>query len=354
MDLIQKTDLDALTFSNSNSAGAGGVSIRTDAGSIIGNALAGLGSVTSGTANPVDAPVKVPAVYFNTANDTLWFWTGVAWELSGRNYTYSSNRREVSSQVLTAADAGICLSMQPTTNGITIELPLRTDVLAGSIFDLVNVSVFPITVLVSNGSADLIISGINSAASFTLNPQTSIRITRIQSSQWHVLFGSQLSTAFAAAGVPAGAVSAFAQATAPAGWLKANGALVSRSAYATLFAEIGVTYGAGDGSTTFALPDLRGEFVRGWDDGRGADIGRAFGTLQGDAFQGHVHLPGAGMANFVGNASGAQNTAAFGDYVTGWASSVTGQAYTDGVSGQPRLAYETRPRNVAMLFCIKY
>ena len=78
--------------------------------------------------------------------------------------------------------------------------------------------------------------------------------------------------------VPSGTVFHFAGQTAPAGWLKANGAAVSRTAYAALFAAIGTTYGAGDGRSTFNLPDLRGEFIRGWDDGRGIDRGRALGS----------------------------------------------------------------------------
>ncbi|WP_197369874.1 phage tail protein, partial [Ralstonia pseudosolanacearum] len=65
----------------------------------------------------------------------------------------------------------------------------------------------------------------------------------------------------------AGLIGYFARSTAPSGWLKANGAAVSRTTYAALYAEIGTTFGAGDGAATFNLPDLRGEFLRGWDDG---------------------------------------------------------------------------------------
>lgn len=89
--------------------------------------------------------------------------------------------------------------------------------------------------------------------------------------------------------VPSGAVLYFSGRTAPAGWLKANGAAVSRTAYAALFAAIGTTYGAGDGRSTFNLPDLRGEFLRGWDDGRGVDTGRVFGSAQAHALQSHQH-----------------------------------------------------------------
>lgn len=89
--------------------------------------------------------------------------------------------------------------------------------------------------------------------------------------------------------VPSGTVLYFAGRTAPAGWLKANGAAISRTAYAALFAAIGTTYGAGDGRSTFNLPDLRGEFLRGWDDGRGVDAGRGFGSAQAHALQSHQH-----------------------------------------------------------------
>ena len=88
---------------------------------------------------------------------------------------------------------------------------------------------------------------------------------------------------------PPGAVMAFARNSAPDGWLKANGAAVSRSTYAALFAAIGTTFGSGNGSTTFNLPDLRGEFVRGWADNRSVDTGRAFGSAQADEFEEHNH-----------------------------------------------------------------
>ena len=64
-------------------------------------------------------------------------------------------------------------------------------------------------------------------------------------------------------GVIPGSVMYFAGNTVPTGYLEANGALVSRTTYSDLFAAIGTIYGAGDGSTTFKLPDLRAEFIRG-------------------------------------------------------------------------------------------
>jgi microcystin-dependent protein len=75
----------------------------------------------------------------------------------------------------------------------------------------------------------------------------------------------------------------------PAQALERNGAAVSRTTYADLFAVIGTDYGAGNGTTTFNVPDDRGLSERGWDNGRGLDSGRAFGSYQADAIQNHTH-----------------------------------------------------------------
>jgi len=89
--------------------------------------------------------------------------------------------------------------------------------------------------------------------------------------------------------LPAGAVQYFAMNAVPTGWLEANGSAISRTTYANLFSTIGVTYGAGNGTTTFNLPDLRGTFIRGFDNGRGSDPGRGFGTMQDGANAPHNH-----------------------------------------------------------------
>ena len=100
-----------------------------------------------------------------------------------------------------------------------------------------------------------------------------------------------------------GVVLAYAGVTAPPGFLVCDGSLVSRSAYAGLFAVIGVNHGAGDGTTTFALPDYRGRFLRGVANGSANDPDRAtrtamsaggntgdnVGSVQADAFGSHNH-----------------------------------------------------------------
>lgn len=143
---------------------------------------------------------------------------------------------------------------------------------------------------------------------------------------------------------PAGKITHFAGATAPAGWLACNGATISRATYAALFAAIGTTYGAGDGATTFALPDLRGEFVRGLDSGRGVDAGRALGSAQAHQFPQHTH---GYTGTYTPNAGNAQSTA-------GDALSLGQSEQSTGAAGGTSNASETRPRNVAMLACIKY
>ena len=147
-------------------------------------------------------------------------------------------------------------------------------------------------------------------------------------------------------GSPAGSIVYHAANSPPTGFIKANGAAISRTTYADLFSAIGTTFGAGDGSTTFLVPDLRGEFLRGWDDARGVDTGRSFGSAQADELEAHTHLgrspPGtrwlAGYSTYTGG--GAWGSERDGNTLTAVSSSTGGA--------------ETRPRNIALLACIKY
>ncbi len=92
-------------------------------------------------------------------------------------------------------------------------------------------------------------------------------------------------------GVPVGSVFNLATTTVPSGYLECNGAAISRSTYAALFATIATTWGSGDGSSTFNLPDLRGQFVRGWANNKTGtgDDGRSFASTQSDQNKSHTH-----------------------------------------------------------------
>ncbi|MBU3823467.1 MAG: phage tail protein [Candidatus Oceanisphaera merdipullorum] len=172
-----------------------------------------------------------------------------------------------------------------------------------------------------------------------------------------------------------GSVVQFSMLTPPNGWLKANGAAISRTAYADLFAVIGTTYGVGDGTTTFNVPDARGLFPRNLDDGRGVDIGRKMGSEQGDTVQSHNHyLPtSAGLSWPDPNKRFAFNDNIFLASNVNYSSSddIRNTTYPnrefdnnqhpafatgthDGVGSMGNFSHENRPKNIAFLACVKY
>lgn len=164
---------------------------------------------------------------------------------------------------------------------------------------------------------------------------------------------------------PAGSVMHFARSTPPNGWLRANGSLVSRTDYAELFAVIGTAFGPGDGSTTFRLPDLRGEFIRGLDDGRGVDPGRLLGSQQGSMVQNHKHvmpigerMPSGSQAGYDSPFGKTNNAGKPGlgknDNDNYWFFTNDGSDYDGSPNPSGNVGPETRPRNIALLTCIKY
>lgn len=120
--------------------------------------------------------------------------------------------------------------------------------------------------------------------------------------------------------LPVGEVKTFPATVAPPGFLKINGAEISRTEYADLWVyaqasgnlaatEAGkdaAQFGPGDGETTFTLPDYRGMFGRFWDDGRGLDAGRAIGATQQDQNKAHSH--GGSTQNHTHGHSGTTNS----------------------------------------------
>lgn len=138
-------------------------------------------------------------------------------------------------------------------------------------------------------------------------------------------------------GVPAGSVFWLAAQTAPEGYLICDGSAVSRTEYADLFAAIGTTFGTGDGSTTFALPNLQAAFIRGAgsQDGHSATFGQkqeatSIGSviLQGRDVSVHNYDKSANATSNIGNAS-------------------SGTSLTFGY-------YSVRPYNIALTPIIKY
>lgn len=145
----------------------------------------------------------------------------------------------------------------------------------------------------------------------------------------------------------------------PAGYLIEDGAEVGRVAYATLFAAIGTTYGAGDGATTFNLPDSRGEVWRGLDLSAGRDVGRVLGSKQGDAGRNLTgSLTGVNVATFMNSVGGSMYPAEINKRIVAYANNEEPIEYGQGVaidaSRQWPVAAEFRMRNIAKIPLIKY
>lgn len=139
----------------------------------------------------------------------------------------------------------------------------------------------------------------------------------------------------------------------PAGYLIEDGSAVGRVAYATLFAAIGTTYGAGDGATTFNLPDSRAQVWRGLDMGRAVDAGRVLGSSQIDALQGHLFGNAAGVPLGVIEIGSGLQVGGLG-VIAARSGAVAVGAISNATDGTPRLAKETRVRNIAKIPLIKY
>lgn len=157
--------------------------------------------------------------------------------------------------------------------------------------------------------------------------------------------GSGSGTNVTLADLPPGTIQWFAMQAAPSGWLECDGRLLSKvtgsGLYAALWTAIGYTYNQpADGTAdNFRIPDLRGQFLRGWDHGAGVDASRAFGSTQADELKSHTHAIDANHDNST-----------YGTRVRGTASTtVDGTQATQATGGT-----ETRPKNVAMLACIKF
>ena len=339
-----------------------GSAFRSD----LNNALAAIVSVNSGSSDP--AVMYAYQLYADTTNNLL----------KQRN---AGNSGWVTIGTLGTTNLGLAALASPTFTGT----PSAPTAAAGTNTTQIATTAFVV-------SSFLPLAGGTVTGNIKLNAQSDIRFADADSSNYVALqapttvatdltltlpatdgsSGQALTTngsgalAFATiGGVPTGAVFYFAANTAPTGFLKCDGTAVSRNNYAALFAVTGTTYGVGNGNTTFNLPDLRGEFIRGWDDARGIDVSRAFGSAQGYATAkpqttAATRLLGDGTTTTIDAST--TNPSAIGftrvskttEGVTAGTIDSTGSGQEidvlQGVTGDA----ETRPRNVALLACIKY
>jgi microcystin-dependent protein len=136
------------------------------------------------------------------------------------------------------------------------------------------------------------------------------------------------------AAIPAGSLMPYAGSTAPSGWLLSYGQAVSRTTYSALFTAIGTTYGTGDGSTTFNVPDLRGRLVAGQDDMGGVSANRLTG-LSGGVDGDTLGASGGAETHTLTTAELAAHTHGDGSYAVagGSGGGSTGFLKTGGVAG---------------------
>ena len=149
----------------------------------------------------------------------------------------------------------------------------------------------------------------------------------------------------------AGTIKTFGGASAPSGWSLCDGTAVSRTTFAALFAVIGTSYGVGDGSTTFNLPDFRGAAPAG----AGTSVGYTenetitLGVKHNDQMQGHKHeiLDGSGT-------DGTAYVYGLDTIGSGAITNAMGNITTDGTNGTPRTGKTTRGKVVGVNFIIKH
>jgi microcystin-dependent protein len=151
--------------------------------------------------------------------------------------------------------------------------------------------------------------------------------------------------------LPPGAELLWPGETPPSGWFEENGAAVSRTTYAALYAVIGTMYGDGDGSTTFNLPDPRGQFIRIWDHSAGVDPDAATRTDRGDGTDGdHVGTNQADVFKKHAHALAVSASGQGSDEIsTKYAPAEATTYATAGIGGN-----ETRPKNTNRMMIIKY
>lgn len=163
-----------------------------------------------------------------------------------------------------------------------------------------------------------------------------------------------------ASALPVGSMIGFPMDKVAPGFLELDGSVKSAAAYPDLATFLGGAFNKGDeGAGNFRLPESRGEFLRGWDHGRGVDAGRAIGSMQLDSLQGfRMESMRSKASTSWGNDDGGAGDPAYGPPMGSVTPgtrprNLTGAFVSDGVNGVPRVGSETRPRSLAVMWCIK-
>lgn len=160
-----------------------------------------------------------------------------------------------------------------------------------------------------------------------------------------------------ASALPVGATVAFPLDKMAPGFLELDGSVKSIAVYPDLAAFLGTAFNKGDeGAGNFRLPESRGEFLRGWDHGRGVDAGRAISSSQLDALQnltGSIGDIPAGTGGQAHYGTGAFTASLPGQGPAADGVSVPWKAYSFDASRVARTSTETRPRNLAVVWCVK-
>ncbi|MFH1714631.1 MAG: phage tail protein [Elusimicrobiota bacterium] len=326
---------------------SGGISIRDDAGNL-GLMIQDGGKVGIGTTLP-NGKLSIDGSFTSQAysdHSRLIFNNSKNYGIGAGQISASANDKDLyiwSEKDATNKDADI--RFMSTTNGN---------------YDPSNESYWQNNMIIKGDSGNVGIGKINPQALLDVNG-------KIKSDELEVSTRIKDKTGFL---MPVGAILAYSSTTAPEGFLYCDGTAVSRTEYADLFLLVQEIYGEGDGSTTFNLPDFRGRFLRGVDDGSGRDpdvndrpvmnlggeTNNAVGSVQADEFKGHAH-------NVYYNTQDASpppdNSGAMTIY--GLSNSVVyegAQSRTNYQIGKFNLnssgGNETRPENAYVAYIIKY
>lgn len=305
---------------------------------------------------------------------------GATWTTWTEFWTTSNTSANVQS-ILTAADYATIRSL----------LGLASKAQSGANSDITSLSGLTTPLSVAQGGTGATTATGSNAVVLNASP-TFVGVPLAPTASFGANSTQIATTAFVqanATATPSGTLIHFAgpASTIPAGYFPANGAAVSRTGFPALFAAIGTTYGTGDGSTTFNIPDARGLFLRGLDNSRGLDPSRVLGTYQSSQNLSHTHTgtvdangthAHTASSSYVGdhahtytatgfNGAGSQPGNQYANIATtaaantggagGHAHSITVDAvgnhqhtFTTGGSG----GTEARPQNIAVTILIKY